>query len=168
MKTPDLHSRFIDSLKVDIVTHSPIDRKPLELTIKMCGEKKFRVYLYNAGCPPGGRPNGEYKIVLTVNQPAGERGNFDHSGGFLVLLVGYIEEYDVFVLWDATKHVDFAFNKNLQVRFDTIMSAFRNGIAYQDRNTLHGNETVIAVTSKHLSKAINQRIELMIKDMIEG
>lgn len=167
MNTADLNAYFIDCLEGKIEHYSSLDVKPFELVLNMTGLKRFRIYAYNAGCPPGGRPAGEYKIVLTVNQPAGTRGNFDRSGNYLVLVVGYVTEYDVFVLWDADKHVDFAFNKNLQVKFETIMQAFMDGMAFQDRNTLRGKETVIAAHKTYLTKAIHKRLDILINELLE-
>ena len=75
------------------------------------------VYLYNVLSPPGGRPTGEYKINLNVpGQKVGETASFDYSLGF-TLCIGYIADYDIFVLWDAYKHRDFKYNSNLQMLF---------------------------------------------------
>lgn len=167
MNTADLNAYFVNCLEGSIEYCSPLEKKPFDLTINMKGLKKFRIYSYNAGCPPGGRPEGEYKIVLTVNQPAGTRGNFDRAGDYMVLVVGYVEEYDVFVLWDSNKHIDFAFNKNLQVKFQTIIDAFVNGLSFQERNTLRGKETVIAAHKNYLTKAINKRFDIMINELLE-
>lgn len=167
LATSDLHLLILQSLEGEVTTCSPLEKKPLELIASIMSIKKFRIYAYNAGDPPGGRPAGEYKIVLTVNQPEGERGNFNQSDDSLVLILGYVNEYEVFVLWDADKHKNFAFNKNLQVKFDTVIKAFVEGLALQNRRTLNGIETVIAAHKNYLTKAIRKRIELMISELIE-
>ncbi len=45
-----------------------------------------------------------------------------------VILLGYSVDYDVFVLWDAYKHRDFAFSKNCQVRIEPIKTAQIKGL----------------------------------------
>lgn len=168
LTTTELNKYFIKCLGDAVVSHSDINKKPLCVKITIPEEKKLRVYLYNANNPPGGRPLGEYKIVLNVGQNYGCRGNFDYSDGYIVLLIGYVELYDVFVFWDATKHKDFAFNKNLQVKAETVLTALANELSFQKRRTNNGKEIVIATKSENLKLAIRERIDLMIKQIIEG
>ncbi len=168
LTTSELNKYFIRCLGDSLVDSSDVNEKPLCVKVKMPEEKKLRVYLYNSGNPPGGRPLGEYKIVLNVGQPYGCRGNFDYSDGYIVLLIGYIEAHDVFVFWDATRHKDFAFNKNLQVKATTVLTALANELSYQNRKTDNGTEIVIAARAENLKLAIRKRIDLMVEQMIEG
>ncbi|WP_019007445.1 hypothetical protein [Paenibacillus sp. 32O-W] len=130
---------------------------------------KFRVYLFNCGNPPGGRPIDEYKVVLNVDQKKkNELGNFDFSDGFFALIVGYVKDYDVFVFWDATKHKNFGRNKNLQVKTETIVRALLTPFETQIRNTNSGTEIVIAARSERILDAIKERMRLIYKELLEG
>jgi hypothetical protein len=96
---------------------------------------------------------------MVPGQRRDQRGNFDFSGGHHVLVVGYTEEYDVFILWDAELHRDFAFSKNAQVRTETVETA-RNDhtVVTQGRTLKLGEETVISAPSSLLVEAINLRV----------
>lgn len=117
----------------------------------------FELYIYNATDPPGGRPTPEHKIQLT-GQRRGERGELDWSGVDLVLLCGYVAEYDVFVFWDAALHIDFAYSKNLQVRTANVQDAAASGVRVrQNRRLQTGMEVVICAPSQTVIEAIDER-----------
>ena len=166
LSTIRLHKYLIDCLGDSVVVYSDLSKKPLCVQARMPDEQKLRIYLFNCSNPPGGRPFGEYKSVLNVGQPYGSRGNFDFSGGYIVLLMGYVSEYDVFVFWDAMRHMDFGYNKNLQVQFSTILGALANELAFQTRRTRYGQETVIAARAMHLKSAIRERINVTIRQIV--
>lgn len=164
----ELQKHFIISLGDAIVNKSVTTTKPLLMDIKKPYPLKFRVYLFNCGNPPGGRSIDEYKIVLNVEQAYGTRGNFDNSDGRFALVAGYVRNYDIFVFWDASKHKNFAYNKNLQVKAETILNAFVNTTSQQQRYTQNGQETIIAARSENLLEAIMKRMELFFKEALEG
>jgi hypothetical protein len=100
--TEELHQHILDALGDSVFHHTNLTLKPLELDLRYPLPSKVRLYVYNATVPPGGRATGEHKIQLIVpGQARGQRGNLDHSGGRIPLLIGYQNEMDVFVLWDA-------------------------------------------------------------------
>jgi hypothetical protein len=134
--------------------------------VRIPSVRKFRIYAHNCGNPPGGRPIDEYKIVLNVGQQYGQKGNFDYSDGCIALVIGYVLDHDVFVLWDANKHKDFAFNKNLQVRAETILRALAYPISLQKRRTKNGIETIIATRQMYLIAAMNKRIDILYEDIL--
>ena len=168
MRSNPLFEVFLDSLG-NVSSHSSdgglnplvvdadIDMMPIRLV----------TYIYNCIDPQGGRPSGEYKINISLRgQTTGQRCNFDYDAGF-VLLVGYIKNFDVFVLWDAYKHKDFAHRSNLQVRQSTILDALVDGISTQQRRIRNSDrkEIVICCTSRNLEKAILHRYYDYIDDM---
>src|SRR6185437_2645174 len=109
----EMHERLVTALGKRVVTHTPVDVKPLEVDLGPPVPVKARVYMYNATRPPGGRPLGEHKVQLIVpGQSRGERGSFDNHDGRTVLLIGYTAEEDVYVLWDAGLYSDFAWSRN--------------------------------------------------------
>ena len=114
------------------------------------------------------RPN-EFKAVLRVpGQEVGRYGSFDHSGDRLALLVGYRDDLDVFVLWDASLHAKFKNGGNIQVRDSTVHRAAAVGRSDQMRVLSSGvRELVIACNSRQLSNAIVDRV-LTTGGVVEG
>jgi hypothetical protein len=167
VKIQQLNEIFIDGLNHDISYCSDTSVKPLLLQINIPAPLRIRVYLFNCGNPPGGRPVNEYKIVLNVDQNYGERGNFDYSDGFIAIVAGYVRLYDVFVFWDASKHNNFAFNKNMQVKVETILNALGNPISIQERTTRNGVEKIIASRRENIAFAIQERFKILYINMVE-
>jgi len=166
LTTFELHSRFVCSLGDMCDRYSALGDKPLHVIMGKMNPYNLRVYLFHCGNPPGGRSVDEYKIVLNIGQPRGHRGHLDETDGYYPMIVGYVSDYDVFVIWDAMKHQDFTFNKNLQVRADTILCALGQPLSLQNRQTQKGKETVIACRSKFLGKAITERMQLLFNEVI--
>jgi len=168
LTTRELNSYFIKCLDDSVIYCSDTKKKPLCIDLTIPQPLRLRLYLYNSGNPPGGRPLNEYRIILNTHQKRGCRGCFDHSEGRIVLIAGYIEKFDIFVFWDSEIHENFAFNKNLQVKAETVLTALAYGYAFQTRLTKKGEEKVIAVTPQKIKDAIIERIDLMIKKILEG
>jgi hypothetical protein len=164
--TPELNNILLDTLGDAVLYHSDISNRPLIIELSKPSLRKFRVYFFNCNNPPGGRPIDEYKIVLNLGQVYGQVGNFDYSDGCLVLVMGYVSKFDTFILWDASKHKDFAFNKNMQVKVQTILAALGYPISTQQRRTDNGIETILSARRAHLLDAINLRVELLYKDLV--
>lgn len=171
----ELHQHFVDSLGANNITSSgPLKDKPLLLNLRPPLPEKVRVYLYNATRPPGGRPLGEHKAQLIVpGQARGVRGNFDNSDGRLVLLVGYVQSDDIFILWDSGLYSDFAWSRNVQAKMATVISAVAGNIATQKRklrrpDRYEATEELVASRSDLLVKAIIKRVLLTRKRIIEG
>ncbi|MFD1035494.1 helix-turn-helix domain-containing protein [Sphingomonas hankookensis] len=169
----ELHRRFLQALGGRVRSHSDFDQKPMEADLAPPLPTRVRVYMFNATRPPGGRPTGEHKIQLIVpGQKRGQRANFDHSGGRIVLLAGYAAEDDVFVIWDAGLYNDFAWSRNVQVRAATIIEATAGKIAHQERRLRPGDgdavtETLLACPPGRLADAIVKRVE-MTRDRMAG
>lgn len=169
----EMHGRFVTALGPRVMGHSPLSSKPLEIDLGVPTPVKARVYMFNATRPPGGRPTGEHKVQLIVpGQKRGRRGSFDHSGGRIVLLVGYAAEEDVFILWDAGLYSDFAWSRNVQVKAETIIQASAGKLATQLRQLRSGDggntvETLIAVRAERLPEAIDLRLNLTQQRLLE-
>ena len=173
MKQRELHATLAAALNGRVVRYSGLEAKPLELDLKEPLPSRVRVYMYNATRPPGGRPAGEHKVQLMVpNQSRGERGDFDHSDGRTVLLVGYAVEEEVFVLWDAGAYRGFAYSRNVQVKSETILTAFAGEIGLQERDLRPGGgatvlETVVTATANRLAEAIAKRVDLSLERLLD-
>lgn len=162
LNSAELKKRFLTALEPHVERADPESTLVLTLEASAPLPPRIRVYLFNATHPPGGRSTPEHKIQLMVpGQRRDERANFDFSDGRAVIVAGYAEEHDVWILWDATLHRDFAFSKNAQVRTETVEAARTSGeIAMQVRLGVRlGPETVIAAPTEHLVEAVVQRFK---------
>ena len=170
MEQSNLHKKFVSSLEEYVISHCDFSKKPMEIDFKYPLPPRIRLYIYNATQPPGGRTLGEYKIQLIVpGQNRGERGSFDTTDGRIVLLAGYQSEIDVFILWDAGLYPEFAYSRNVQVKPETVYAALAGEIGRQQRSIRgQGKEIVLTANSKRLHEAIQLRIELIRKRLLEG
>jgi hypothetical protein len=167
-RTKALHEKLISALGHEVVINSDISKKPLEIMIKDVSPFKFRVYMFNCNNPPGGRPMNEYKIVLNTGQDPGSRSDFNASGGYMPLLIGYVKNLELFVIWDTSKHSDFAFNANCQVKSEVVYKALYETISSQNRRTKKGNEVVLVCRSNYLKEAIKKRMVILLDEMVGG
>lgn len=168
LDTQALHEAFLGAIGAYVLEHSDIESKPLEVTCRHPLPRLTRLYLFNLTHPPGGRTLGEHKIQIIVpGQARGERGQFDHSGGYSVLLAGYESELDVFVLWDAGLYPLFAYSGNVQVKPETVFSAYAGEICTQERRIRGtGLETLVACRADRLTEAIQMRVRLSLRRLV--
>lgn len=151
-----LQERFLSHLGNAVVSHSDTSLRPLNVVLSKPFAISLTVYIFPNTNPPGGRSFDEYKFNLNVvGQKRGEKGNFDESEG-IALLVSYSEDYDVYVIYDASKHKDFSYNANVQSKQSLLVDACTKKYAtYKKTN----NEILIGVTSNNLLYGIKKWIE---------
>lgn len=169
------HERFLKAIEAYTVSHTPVLDKPLEIDCKPPLPTKIRAYIYKTTAPTGGphptggRPVGEFKSQIIVpGQDRGEKGNFDHAGGRIVYLVGFVPDLDVWVLWDANRYENFAWSRNVQVKAEGVHQAYFGQISTQIRKlrgALPGDETVICAPSKLLPEALAKRFSMYSSDL---
>ena len=163
LATSELHEAFLRPFGGRVVRASDSSKKPLSVDLAPPLPRCLRVYMYNL---VGGRPTvrgAEYKAVLRVpGQRVGEYGAFDHGDGRLALVVGYAENLDVFVLWDASLHPRFKNGGNIQVKAATVLNAAALGRSRQNRMLRLANtqETVLACRGDALAEVIHERVLL--------
>lgn len=154
-----LAQHVIQALGPALRSHGDVEEVPLR--IEVAGLLPLAIYAFTVSDPPGGREPDELKIQLIApGQERGERGNFESPDGeSYVILLGYSKDYDVFVLWDAYRHRDFAWSKNCQIRLAAIKDAQISGIGYRDR-VLGGGvpERIVVARPDHLAKALGERV----------
>lgn len=156
-----IHKHFIQALQGPIQSHSDISEVPMEVEATYPLPPKLRVYAYNVTTPPGSGSNGEHIARLIVpDQDQGERSSFDHSGGHLVLLVGYAAQSEVFILWDAGLHREFRYSKPVKVDPGPVFKAVAGEIGTQERHLQTGTETVLTANANNLENAIQIRSKL--------
>lgn len=158
---PEIHERFLDALGDSVVDQPDTDEIPMEASLDPPLPPKVRVYAFTVTTPSGSSQNGDHvaRIILPDQSP-GERSSFDHSGGYLVLLVGYAEEPDVFILWDAGLHQSFRYGKEVRVNAGPVFKAVGGEIGKQERNLKTGTETVLTASADNLAAAVEKRSQL--------
>ena len=159
----NLQEYIVKTLGDSVENHSEVSNKPLIIEMKEPYNRKYRIYAFNCNNPPGGRPINEYKIVLNVGQEQGQRG-IDYSDGCFLIVIGMLNNM-MYLFMDSTRHKDFGFNKNMQVKSETILRALASPISLQKRRTWNGEETIIAARSEYLIAALNKRISLLHDEM---
>lgn len=166
-----LNRLFVNSLGNAVLNVENLDDKPFLIDLRKPYPLRLRVYLYNCTNPPGGRALDEYKIqVIAPNQQRGTRASFDYSDGRMALLAAYTFlsdeiENGVFILWDATKHADFSYSANFQVKAETIIEALCIPVATGTRGN---KEIILAARPQHLLSAIEMRMDIMSRDIREA
>ncbi len=120
------------------------DERPARMRV-LTGEGPTNCLVFLWAVTHGGknRPDNERRIQATglQGQP------IPLVPGFRTLLGGWNEEFQVWVFWDARRHVDFGLHgsNSCQVTSETLDAAARVGIATQVRPTRMGSEVVVAV-----------------------
>jgi len=122
LSVPDLHTVFVGALSGAATARgvrASATSKPLDLTCEPPLPRHLRVYLFNATDHPSERKPGDYRIQLRLpGQRAGEQGSrgagrLEVPVGGLLLLAGYVSEFSVFVLWDASAQEQFRYSKGV-------------------------------------------------------
>ena len=161
----DLNRRFVAALGDSVRHHGPLEERPVEIDLTFPLPQRVRVYIFTLTNPPGGRPLDEYKVQVTIGKRRG-RASFDDSDGRIPLLLGYLEEEDVFVLWDAELMKSFAYSRNVQVKANAIVEALSGKLARHPRRVRPDGKgksvemIVLATQARLLPDAIHERMEL--------
>ncbi len=161
-----LHDRFLAGLG-DLVVTAPsslaLTRKPLEVVCRPPLPERLRLYMFNCTDHPSERKAGDYRIQLRLpGQQRRQRGELHLDADSLVLLAGYVAEFDVFVLWDANAHAEFPYSKGIQVGAPTVHQAAIQGHSEQRRDVRGSgySERVLAIRADRLVDGLRRREEL--------
>lgn len=165
----ELNRMIIDDLGDRFAWSSGISSKTLLIDLER-PKRKLRIYVFNCTCPPGGRSLDEYKIQMIVEgQKRGKRGHIKADDERYPLIVGYacpfVDDLDgVYILWDANFHMEFSYSANLQCYLAPMLQALTEDVVtcYKKGN----KEQLIVAMRKNLAKAIEQRIQLDIQNLI--
>lgn len=160
-----LNSIFLDGLKDHVTWNSNVAQSPLLVNLQP-RNLRLRVYLWNCTNPPGGRALDEYKIqIILPGQQRGIRGNLDYSDGRLPLIGALVRDGEdiVFAFWDATKHADFAYSCNMQIKADVIVESLCKKVAETVRSN---NERILCARPQYLYDAIIRRVEIMHEELL--
>ena len=165
----ELNGLIIEDLGDRVVWNSGINSKTLLLDLEM-PKRKLRIYVFNCTCPPGGRALDEYKILMIIEgQSSGERGHINTDDGRIPLIMGYACPFDddkdgVYIIWDTSFHMEFAYSANLQCYLDPMLQALSEDVVtcYKKGN----REQIVVARREHLTKAIERRIQLDIQNLL--
>ena len=165
----ELNGLIIEDLGDRVVWNSGINSKTLLLDLEM-PKRKLRIYVFNCTCPPGGRALDEYKIQMIIEgQSRGERGHINTDDGRIPLIMGYACPFDddkdgVYIIWDKSFHMEFAYSANLQCYLDPMLQALSEDVVtcYKKGN----REQIVVARREHLTKAIERRIQLDIQNLL--
>src|SRR5262249_42808843 len=128
----ELHEKLVAALGT-AATRTPFDEVPLLVAVP--GLVPLAVWAFTITSPPGGRHPTESKIQIMIpGQARSARADFEGPPEHYKLLVGVHPSDDMFVLWDAYKHRDFAFSKNVQVKGQLMWEAMIAGLATATRS----------------------------------
>lgn len=165
----ELNGLIIEDLGDRVVWNSGINSKTLLLDLEM-PKRKLRIYVFNCTCPPGGRALDEYKIQMIIEgQSRGERGHINTDDGRIPLIMGYACPFDddkdgVYIIWDTSFHMEFAYSANLQCYLDSMLQALSEDVVtcYKKGN----REQIVVARREYLTKAIERRIQLDIQNLL--
>lgn len=161
-----LHRRFCAGLGDSLITDmsaASLKTKPLDLICRSPLPPRIRLYVFNATDHPSERKAGDYRIQLRLpGQERRHRGQLAMEPGVLLLLAGFVAEFDVFVMWDANAHQNFPYSKGIQVAATTVHQAAILGHAEQTRDVRGSGyrEEVVAARTDRLVSGLQRREEL--------
>lgn len=161
LRTPALQARFLAPFGGAVLSHSDLRGKPLELDLAPPHPSPLRVYLFNLVGGVGTVRDWEYKVSLRApGQLVGEYASFSQANGRVAMLVGYRDDLDVFVFWDATLHPQFKHGGNVAVHTTTVLEAAAMGRASQHRaaKLMGTTEVVLACQSSTLVETVALRV----------
>jgi hypothetical protein len=170
-----LYRRFVGGLDHVVITDlgtALVTKKPLDLECRSPLPPRVRLYVFNCTDHPSERKAGDYRIQMRLpGQMRRERGRLAMEAGVLVLLAGYVAEFDVFVFWDANAHQEFPYSKGVQVAAHTVHEAAIHGQSEQHRDVRGSGgyaEQVLAARTDRLCAGIRRREELTRLSLLAG
>lgn len=154
-----LSEMVIAALGESVTKQGPLDEDPLRLSVDGIAVP-LAIFRFNVHNPPGGRQSNELKIQLIApGHKRGERGSFIAPAGHAPILLGYSPDYDIFALWDAYQHVNFAWSKNCQVKMQAFTDAKTKGQGQHVRRLSEGRmETILTARPGHLREVLAARV----------
>jgi putative restriction endonuclease len=112
--------------------------KPIRMVI-YSGDKYYSLIIYIRNVTHGGasRDSKEYRIQIH------ERNSLITEPDSLTLILGWWDDQELLVGWDVKKHTSPSYSSSLQVSYNALLQAYKNGIShyYKEKN----NEMVITI-----------------------
>lgn len=158
-------------------SEAEIKQKPLVVDLALPLPSQLRLYVYEATQHHSERQVGTFKIQLTTGlAPEDDRAgrwHFDRRDGVRPVVMGYVPDLRVFILWDADLHdlgEGFAWSKNVQAPPDVVWGAVAKGIEVGERRMKKPlvTERIVAARPPYLAEALRQRIRLSNETLCQG
>jgi hypothetical protein len=148
-----------------------VDRFP-EVELRAPLPPRIRLYLFRARRDEKGRKTSSYRVQLTVGERSGDARFFSRDGDCTPLLAGYVDELDVFILWDAAMQEGgdgFPYSKSCYIDLETVLKATAHGVARTSMTLRKPTrvEWVVAARSTHLESALRERAMLSIESLLQ-
>lgn len=144
--------------------HSP---KPVLLDVPDLGRVRIYLWTTTPDASARGRPEGEHKsqvIISGTTRGSRQRMQMDATPTFAM---GYSPLFGVFIVWEAERHQDVAYSKNLQVKVGLLDEASRDGWAIDaPRRTDSGPEVRAAIHPIHLFRFLKLSIEADARNLV--
>ena len=145
-----------------------LDLRPVRLTIEGLA-LRVAAFVYQASGPNRQGGKAYYKLQLILpGQRRGDLGDYELNPGEFPLVIAFVPDRDVFVLWDANLHSGERYAFALTVKEDDVLQALGGEIVVSRRKSKGRVEQVISVHRSSLVKGIGKRWELTLKTCAEG
>lgn len=163
-----LQMRFCEAVQISPGTalKSALGVQPMSLGFDPPLPPSARVYIYRATSHPSERDRGTWKIQITVGvRGKGRRNHFDWSASHMVYLLGWVPDFDVWIVYDAEVQEGvsgFPYSKSCYVDADSVTNAAISGF---EESTTHlkgpsRDERILIATPKRLAKILELRYRL--------
>lgn len=143
--------------------HSSMLQNPQDITIRMLGNPKLRLYFFNE--LNQNRVNiSEFALI---SEDSRKTNGFKYTNTNFVIPVGYMQDYDVFIFWDASKNNNWNSKKTLCVKTSDVLEAFLLSKQSSPYIVFYEMESIIITKAKYLDKALSKKIDLIFEDLVK-
>lgn len=172
--TEEIHRKILSSLDGRVLSR-PSERdlksKPLDIELRAPLPPRVRFIVFRARRDEKGRKVSAYRIQLTIGSHSGSN-HFDRSGGFTPVLLGYVADYDIVILFDAQMQEmggGYKYSKSCYVSIEGVLDAVATGLAVEDVGLRKPSRTehVVLCRSSRLADALKRRTSLSIDSLLE-
>ena len=155
-----MHQRVLDALGPYALAPNRLDQEALDLdcTPPLLGQLRVYAYRMSENTPHS------INVVLSGHTGTGSTAQFDDSGSRLPVLLGYLNTFDLFVLWDALIRQEFSYNHPLALNEKLIHDAIVNGIGFRrmpfsdhNHDGIKEAEVIIACRAANLVQGLTAR-----------
>ncbi len=154
---------IIESLEPILLSHSNKQDQSFVLELKPPLPNLIRIYLTDMRISLS---KDAYVARLIFGNKRGEVWNFDNTDVSYTVLCGYIDELNMFILFDTSFHTNISYHKKISVPIEMVYKA----ISYEQifKRITNNKEIVIIVPPNKFIQGLEQRYELHLQNLISG
>lgn len=162
----EYNEKFLEAINEAVVSHSSVNNKPMDVELCPPYPRKVRVYIFNV-IEAKKDDKTEIKVLLRLPGQI-DKAKLNFTDTSLVILCGYYQKEELFVLWDATLHPEFANSTSLHVEKKKLWDADIYGTAiYERKLNKKGIETVMICSKDKLLETIEFRYKKHLDRLLE-